>query len=70
MHWFAIALLALVLGYINAYLSPKISAAVPASLSQNKIVATFINGGIILIAVFIAVFLLHVIGIRADGMRS
>jgi hypothetical protein len=67
MHWFAIGLLALVLGYINAFVTPKISSAVPASLQQNRIVSTFINGGIILIAVFISVFVLHVIGIRVEG---
>lgn len=67
MHWFAIGLLALVLGFINAWLSPKIASAVPASVQQNKIVATFINGGIILLAVFIAVFLLDVIGIKTEA---
>lgn len=66
MHWIAIALLALFLGYINAFLSPKISAAVPASLQQNKIASTFINGAIILVAVAISVFLLHIIGMRPD----
>lgn len=64
MHWIGIALLALVLGYVNAFISPLISAAIPASANQNKIVQTFINGAIILVAVFIAVFALSAIGIK------
>lgn len=64
MHWFAIALLALVLGFINSWLSPKIAAVIPASATQNRLVMTFANGAIILIAVFISVFLLSVIGVR------
>lgn len=64
MHWFGIALLALLLGYVNAYITPMISAAIPASAQQNKIVQTFINGSIILVAVFVAAFILSVIGVR------
>jgi predicted tellurium resistance membrane protein TerC len=70
MHWFGIALLALVLGYINAFISPLISSALPASAQQNKIVATFINGGIILAAVFIAVFILSAIGVKTSEKMS
>jgi len=64
MHWFGIALLALLLGYVNAYVTPMINAAIPASAQQNKIVGTFVNGAIILVGVFIAVFILSVIGVK------
>jgi hypothetical protein len=64
MHWFGLALLALVLGYVNAWVSPKIAAALPAAAQQSKIAQAFFNGAIILFAVFIAAFVLRFVGVR------
>lgn len=64
MHWLWIAVLALLLGFVNAWITPFITAAIPASVQQNKWVATFINGAIILFAVFVAVFILSAVAGR------
>ena len=64
MHWFAIALLALVLGFIVGPINGWVTKMIPASTLQNTWVKAFVNGGIILLAVFVSVFLLSVIGVR------
>jgi hypothetical protein len=63
MHWIAIALLALVLGFVNAYVSPLISARIPASVQQNRITQAFFSGAVILVAVFVSAFLLSLFGL-------
>ena len=64
MHWFAIALLALLLGFIVGPINSWVTSVIPASTLQNTWVKAFVNGGIILLAVFVSVFLLSVIGVR------
>lgn len=68
MAWLALALLALVLGYVNAWVTPKALAIIPASAQSSKLAQAFFNGAIILVAVFIAAFVLRLVGM--DTVRK
>jgi len=65
MHWFGIALLALVLGFVYSWIQPNIAKLIPASAQGNMVVNTFLTGAIILVGVFLSVFLLSIIGIKS-----
>jgi hypothetical protein len=63
MHWIAIALLALAVGWFHTKVSPLILAKVPASASKSVWAMTFFTGAVILIAVFVAAFALSMVGL-------
>lgn len=64
MHWLWIAVLALVVGYLQTYVGKFITAQIPASQTQNVWVTTFANGVGILIAIFVAVMILSMVAGR------
>ena len=67
MHWFGIALLALILGYVSQYILPLIANRIPASISQKKVVGTFVAGAILLVGIFIAVWILSAVGVKTGA---
>jgi hypothetical protein len=64
MHIVAIAITALVLGFIYTLIQPKLQAAIPASFPQGKIAQSLVVGAIILVAVFIASWIVGLVGMR------
>jgi hypothetical protein len=67
MHIIALALLALLVGYIHTLLYPKLQAALPANLQSSKIGGAFFTGVFILIAFFLASMVLSFVGMKAKG---
>lgn len=64
MHIIAIAIMALVLGFIYTLIQPKLQAAIPASFPQGRIAQSLVIGAIILVAVFIASWIVGLFGMR------
>lgn len=64
MHIVALAVMALVLGFIYTLIQPKLQAAIPASFPQGKIAQSLVVGAIILIAVFLASWIVGLFGMR------
>lgn len=64
MHIVALAVMALVLGFIYTLIQPKLQAAIPASFPQGKIAQSLVIGAIILIAVFLASWIVGLFGMR------
>lgn len=64
MHWIALALLALIVGWVHTRLSPIILARVPAGATKSVWAMTFFTGVVILLVVFIASFALSLVGLR------
>lgn len=64
MHIIALAVMALVLGFIYTLIQPKLQAAIPASFPQGKIAQSLVIGAIILIAVFLASWIVGLFGMR------
>jgi hypothetical protein len=64
MHIVALAVLALLLGFIHQLIFPKLQSAVPASLQQGRILGAFFTGAFILVAFFLANMVLGVTGLR------
>jgi hypothetical protein len=54
MHLVALAVLALVLGFVHSFLQPKLANVLPASFSQNTWGRAFFTGAFILVSFFIA----------------
>src|SRR6266851_1874355 len=54
MHLIALAVLALVLGFVHSFLQPKLANVLPASFSQNTWGRAFFTGAFILVSFFIA----------------
>jgi len=54
MHLVALAVLALVLGWVHSFLQPKLANVLPASFSQNTFGRAFFTGAFILVSFFIA----------------
>lgn len=67
MHIIAIAIMALVLGFIYTLIQPKLQAAIPASFPQGRIAQSLVVGAIILVAVFIASWIVGLLG-RKTGV--
>jgi uncharacterized protein YqhQ len=63
MHIVAIAVLALVLGFIYTLIQPKLQAAIPASFPQGRIAQSLVVGAIILIAVFVSSWIVGMFGL-------
>ena len=64
MHIFALAVMALVLGFIYTLIQPKLQAAIPASFPQGRIAQSLVIGAIILVAVFLASWIVGLFGMR------
>lgn len=64
MHWIGLALLALLVGLFQANVTPMITAKFPASVTANKWALSFFNGAVILLAIFVAAFVLSIVGVR------
>lgn len=64
MHIIALAIMALVLGFIYTLIQPKLQAAIPASFPQGRIAQSLVIGAIILIAVFLASWIVGLFGMR------
>lgn len=64
MHIVALAVMALVLGFIYTLIQPKLQAAIPASFPQGKIAQSLVIGAIILVAVFLASWIMGLFGMR------
>jgi uncharacterized membrane protein len=54
-----LVLTAFVLGLVITYVQPYVAGAVPAALQSNKWVAVAVVGGLALISLFIAAFVLR-----------
>jgi hypothetical protein len=64
MHIFALAVMALILGFIYTLIQPKLQAAIPASFPQGRIAQSLVVGAIILVAVFLASWIVGLFGVR------
>ncbi len=64
MEIIVLVILAGLLGYVNAWLQPKIASVLPVSLTKGKMAQVFLNGGIILVALFVSVILLRAVGLK------
>jgi uncharacterized membrane protein YagU involved in acid resistance len=64
MHIVALAMMALVLGFIYTMIQPKIQAVIPASFPQGKLAQSLVVGAIILVAVFLASWIVGLFGLR------
>jgi hypothetical protein len=67
MHWIGLALLALVVGWLQAKIAPKILSSIPTSATKSTWAVVFFNGAVIIIVVFIAAFALSLVGLRPKG---
>jgi hypothetical protein len=64
MHIFALAVMALILGFIYTLIQPKLQAAIPASFPQGRIAQSLVVGAIILVAVFLASWIVGLFGMK------
>jgi len=64
MHIVALAIMALVLGFIYTMIQPKLQAAIPASFPQGRIAQSLVVGAIILVAVFLASWIVGLFGMH------
>lgn len=65
MHWIALALLALLVGWLHTKISPVILAKAPSTGGAWTL--TFFTGAVILLVVFIAAFGLSLVGLKPRG---
>lgn len=64
MHIVALALLALVLGFVHSFIAPKLQAVIPSNLQQGMLLQSFFTGAIILVALFLSGFALRAVGMK------
>lgn len=68
MHLVGLLVLALLVGWLQAFLAPKVStwsaSVLPASWQSMKVVNILVNGLLILFVLFVATFALREVGLR------
>lgn len=70
MHIVFILALAFVVGWLQSWLAPKISAALPASITGQQYLSILVNGALILFVVFVGVWAVHAVGLRGKKMGA
>ena len=67
MHIVALALLALLVGFIHTKLYPKLQSALPANLQSSALGGSFFTGAFILVSFFLATLVLSFVGMKKVG---